>query len=103
MHEEIRSRLNSGDAHYHSVQKLLSSYLPFKNKNIKVFTTVNLPVILRVCAAWSLTRGEERRLRVLKNTMVRNLLRPSREEVRDTDKTCIIRSLTLIALMWRKG
>jgi len=70
MHEEIRIRLNSGNAYYHSVQNLLSSYSPFKNKNIKIFTTVNLPVILHVCATWSFTLGEECRLRVLKNTMV---------------------------------
>jgi len=97
MHEEIRSRLNSGNAHYRSVQNLLSSYSPLKNKNTKLFTTVNLPVILHVCAAWSFTWEEERRLRLLKNTMVRNLLRPNTEEVTDTGKICIIRRLMVLA------
>jgi len=56
-----------------------------------------------VCATWSLTLGEEGRLRVLKNMMVRKLLRPSREEVTDTGKNCIIRSymilLTIICII----
>jgi hypothetical protein len=96
MHEEIRSRLNSRNAHYHSVQNLLSSYSPFKNKNTKIFKIVNLPVILHVCATWSFTSGEECGQRVLKNTMVRKLLRPNREEVTDTGKNCIIRSFMIL-------
>jgi hypothetical protein len=79
MHEEVRSRLNS-------VQNLLSSCEPFKNKHIKIYATVNLPVVvLHECETWSLTSGEECRLRVLKNTVVKKLLRPNREEVTDTD------------------
>lgn len=96
MHEEIRSRLNSRNAHYHSVQNLLSSCSPFKNKNTKIFTTVNLPVVLHVCATWSLTLGEEHRLRVLKNMMLRKLLRPNKEEVTDNGKNCIIRSFMIL-------
>ena len=34
--EEIKSRLSSGNACYHSVQNLLSSRLLFKNLNIKI-------------------------------------------------------------------
>jgi len=34
--EEIKSRLKSGSASYHSVQNLLSSSLPSKNLNIKI-------------------------------------------------------------------
>jgi hypothetical protein len=96
MHEEIGSRLNSENVHCHSVQNLLSSYSPFKNKNTKIYTTVNWPVILHMCATWSLTLGEEHRLRMLKNMMVRKLLRPNREEVTDTGKNCIIRSFMIL-------
>ena len=44
MHEEIKSRMKSGNA-YHSVQNLLSSSLIFKNINIKIYRTVILPVV----------------------------------------------------------
>jgi hypothetical protein len=37
IHEEIKSRLNSGNACYHSVQSLLSSCLLSKNTKIKIY------------------------------------------------------------------
>jgi hypothetical protein len=45
VHEEIKSRLNSGNASYHTVLKLLSSRLLSKNLNIKIYKTINLPVL----------------------------------------------------------
>ena len=42
--EEIKSRLKSGIACYHSVQNLLSSRLLSKNLKIKVYRTIILPV-----------------------------------------------------------
>jgi len=42
--EEIKSRLKSGNACYHSVQNLLSSSLLSKNLNIKIHRTTLLPV-----------------------------------------------------------
>ena len=42
--EEIKSRLNSGNACYHSVQNLLSSRLLSKNLKIKIYRTIILPV-----------------------------------------------------------
>ena len=41
--EEIKSRLKSGNACYHSVQNLLSSRLLFKNMKIKMYRTIILP------------------------------------------------------------
>jgi hypothetical protein len=38
-HEEIRSRLNSGNAYYHAVQNLLSSRLLSRNVKIKIYKT----------------------------------------------------------------
>ena len=46
--EEIKSRLKSGNACYHSVQNLLSSRLLSKNLKIKIFRTVIFPVICMV-------------------------------------------------------
>jgi hypothetical protein len=37
--EEIKRRLNSGNAYYHSVQNLLSSCLLSKNVKIRIFKT----------------------------------------------------------------
>ena len=47
--EEIKSRLKSGNACYHSVQNLLSSRLISKNLKIKIYRTVILPVVLYEC------------------------------------------------------
>jgi hypothetical protein len=62
IHDEIKSRLNSGNAYYHSVQNLLSSRLISKNLKIKIYKTVILPVALYGCETWSLTLREEHRL-----------------------------------------
>jgi hypothetical protein len=45
-HEEINSRLKSGNACYHSVQNILSSSLLSKNIKIKVYRIIILPVVL---------------------------------------------------------
>jgi hypothetical protein len=55
VHEEIKSRLNSGNACYHSVQSLLSSRLLSRNINVKVYKTIFLPAVLYGCETWSLT------------------------------------------------
>jgi hypothetical protein len=46
IHDVIKSRLNSGNACYHWVQDLLSSYLISKELKIKTYKTVILPVVL---------------------------------------------------------
>ena len=43
--EEIKSRLMSGNACYHSVQKLLSSRLLSKNLKIEIYRTIIFPVL----------------------------------------------------------
>jgi len=47
--EEIKSRLKSGNACYHSVYNLLSSSLLSKNLKIKMYRTIILPVVLYGC------------------------------------------------------
>jgi hypothetical protein len=49
MHEEIKSRLNSGNACYNSVQSLLSSRLLSRNLKVKIYKTIILPVVLYGC------------------------------------------------------
>jgi hypothetical protein len=55
IHEEIKSRLKSGNACYHSVQNLLSSRLLSKNTKIMVHRTAVLPVVLYGCETWCVT------------------------------------------------
>jgi hypothetical protein len=45
MHEEIKSRLNLGNACYHAVQGLLSSSLLSRNIKVKIYKTIILPVV----------------------------------------------------------
>ena len=47
--EEIKSRLRSGNASYHSVQNLLSSRLLSKNLKIKIYRSIILSVVLYGC------------------------------------------------------
>ena len=79
--EEIKSRLRSGNACYHSVQNLLSSKLLSKNLKIKIYRTIILPVVLYGYETWSLTLSEERKLRVFENMVLRRIFGPRREEV----------------------
>jgi hypothetical protein len=78
--DEIKSRLNSENACYYSVQNLLSSRLISKNLKIKIYKTVILPVVLYGCETWSLILGEEHRLRVFENRVLRKIFGPKREE-----------------------
>jgi hypothetical protein len=78
IHDEITSRLHSGNACYYSVQNLLSSCLISKNLKIKISRTVILPVLYG-CETWSLILGEEHRLRGFENRVLR-IFGPEREE-----------------------
>ena len=79
--EEIKSRLKSGNACYHSVQNLLAPRLLSRNLKIKIYRTVILPVVLYGCETWSLTLREERKLKVFENRVLRRIFGPRRDEV----------------------
>jgi hypothetical protein len=81
MHEEIKSRLNLGNACCHSVQSLLSSRLLFRNVKIKIYKTIIMRIILYGCQIWSLILREEHRLRVFENRVLRRIFGPKRDEV----------------------
>jgi hypothetical protein len=76
IHEEIKSRLKSGNACYHSLQNPLSSRLLSKNVKIKIYRTIILPVVLYGCESWLLTL----RLRVFENKVLR-IFGPKGDEV----------------------
>jgi hypothetical protein len=79
--KETKSRLKSGNACYHSVQNVLSSSSLAKYKKIKIYRTINLPVVLYGCETWLLTLREELRLRVFENRVLRRVFGPKRDEV----------------------
>jgi len=57
-----------------SVQNLKSFGLLFGNVKLKGHRTIIMPVVLYGCKTWSLILREERRLRVLVNTVLRGIL-----------------------------
>jgi hypothetical protein len=79
--EEIKGRMKSENACYHSVQNHLSSSLLSKTLNIKIYRITILPVVFYACETWSLTLREERWLRVFENRVLRRIFRPKRDEV----------------------
>ena len=93
--EEIKSRLKSGSACYHSVQNIFSSSLLSKNLKIKTYRTIILHVVLYGCETWSLTLREESRLRVFENRMLRRIFGLKRAKGKGSGENYIKRSLTL--------
>jgi hypothetical protein len=55
--------------------------LPLPSKNLKIYRTIILPVLLYGCETWSLILKEERRLRVLENRVLRRIFGLKRVEV----------------------
>ncbi|KAJ4430966.1 hypothetical protein ANN_19559 [Periplaneta americana] len=79
--EEIKRRINMGNACYYSVEKLLSSSLLSKNLKVRIYKTTILPVVLYGCETWTLTLREEQRLRVFENKVLRKIFGAKRDEV----------------------
>jgi hypothetical protein len=79
--QEIKSRLNLGNACYHAVQNILSSRLLLEYARIKIYKTIISPVVSYGCETWSLTLREEHRLRVFANRVIRRTFGPKRNEV----------------------
>ncbi|KAJ4435581.1 hypothetical protein ANN_18197 [Periplaneta americana] len=79
--EEIKRRINMGNACYYSVEKLLSSSLLSKNLKVRIYKTVILPVLLYGCETWTLTPREEHRLKVFENKVLRKIFGAKRDEV----------------------
>ncbi|KAJ4432469.1 hypothetical protein ANN_21088 [Periplaneta americana] len=79
--EEIKRRINMGNACYYSVEKLLSSSLLSKNLKVRIYKTVILPVLLYGCETWTLTLREEHRFRAFENKVLRKIFGAKRDEV----------------------
>jgi hypothetical protein len=74
--DQMKSRLNSGNACYHSVQSLLSSRMLSRNVKVKIYKNIILPVVLYGCETFSLMLREEHRLRVFENRVLRRIFGP---------------------------
>jgi len=79
--EEIKSRVTSESASYHSVQNLLFSSLLSKNIKGLGWSDTILPVVLYACETWSLTFRAQRRLRMVENRVGRKKYESKREGV----------------------
>jgi hypothetical protein len=79
--EEIKRRLNYGNACYHSVQVILSSRVLSKYLKMRICKTVILPVVLYGYETWFLTLREEHGLRVFENRVLRRIFGPKKDEV----------------------
>jgi hypothetical protein len=81
--EEIKRRLNSGNALYYSVQNVLPSRLLCKVIKIKLYKTITVHLVLYESETWSLTLRKGHRLRVSENRVLRRIFGPKRDEVRE--------------------
>ena len=81
IHEEIKSRLKSGNACHHLVQNLSSFRLPSKNTNTEIYRTMSLPVLLFGRKTWTITLRDKSRLRVFENRIQRRIFGPKRDEI----------------------
>jgi hypothetical protein len=72
-HNEIKRRLDSSNACYHSVPNLSSSCLLSKSINIRIYKTTALHVALYGCGAWSLILRVQHRLRMFWSRVLRRI------------------------------
>ena len=77
--EEIKCRINMGNACYYSLEKMLSSYLLSKKLKVHTYKTIILPVVLYGCDTWSLTLREEHMFRVFENKVLRKIFGTKRD------------------------
>ncbi|KAJ4431482.1 hypothetical protein ANN_20080 [Periplaneta americana] len=92
--EEIKRRINMGNACYYSVEKLLSSSLLSKNLKVRIYKTVILPVVLYGCETWTLTLREEHRLSVFEIKVLRKIFGAKRDEVTENGESYTTQSWT---------
>ena len=78
--EEMKRRINMGNACYFSLEKILLSRLLSKKLKVKTYKTIIL-VVLYGCETWSLTVREEHRLRVFENKVLRKISGVKRDEI----------------------
>ena len=79
--EEIKRRINMGNACYYSLEKILSSRLLSKKLKVETYKIIILPVVLYGCETWSLTLREEHRLRVFENKVLMKIFGAKKDDI----------------------
>jgi hypothetical protein len=70
-----------------------------KNVKIRIYKTINLPVVLYGCETWSLTLREKYRLRVFENRVL-SIFRPKKDEMTGGWRYCIMKSF-ITCTLWQ--
>ena len=78
---EMKSRINIGNACYYSLDKIVSSRLLSKKLKVKIYKTIILPFVLYSCETWSFTLREEHRLRAFENKVLRKIFGAKKDEI----------------------
>ena len=71
--EEIKRRINMGNACYYSLEKILWFHPLSKKLKVNTYKSIILPVVFYGCETWSLTLREEHRLTVFENKVLRKI------------------------------
>jgi hypothetical protein len=71
--EEIKSKFESRNASYYSVQNFIAAILLSNNIQIKIYRAIILPVGMYGNETWSPALREESKLRMFENRMVRKI------------------------------
>jgi hypothetical protein len=85
IHEYIKSRFNSGNVCYHSVENIFFCLLR-KSIKIEIHTHIIFPVVLRGCESWSFVLKEGHRLRGSENRVLQRTVGLKKEEVTSSKK-----------------
>ena len=71
IHEEIKRRINMGNACYYSLDRILLLRLLFcKKLKVNTYKTIILLVVLYGCETWSLNLREEHKLKEFENKVL---------------------------------
>ena len=79
--EELKRRINMGNACYYSLEKILSSHVLSKKFKVNTYKTIILPVLLYGSETWTLTLREEQILSIFENKVLRKILWAKKDEI----------------------
>ena len=85
--EEIKRRINMGNACYYPLEKILLSRLLYKKLEVNTYKTIILTVVLYACETLSPILRDGNRLKVHKNKVVRKIFGAKRDEI---TRECIV-------------
>ncbi|PSN53905.1 hypothetical protein C0J52_02437, partial [Blattella germanica] len=74
--EEIKRRIKKGNKCYWSLQKLMKSKNVSSNAKIKIYRTVNKPVVMYTAETWCLLKDDERRIAASERKILIRIYRP---------------------------